>query len=114
MDKIKKYKQILKKELEYQVSIPFANAEDLSSRLVINKEETEFVVLKMGWVNHIFKHGLVFHFVIKEDKIWLYKNHTDIDIDIGTRLAQQGIPKSDIVLGFVSKMERTVEGYAMA
>ena len=112
MDKIKKYKQILKKELEYQVSIPFSNAKNLASRLIINKDETEFVVLKLGWVNQIFKHGLLFHFEIKNGKVWLYKNHTDIDI--GTRLAEQGIPKSDIVLGFVSEMERTIEGYAIA
>lgn len=112
MDKITKYKKILKEEMEYQATIPFSNAKDLETHLIINKEETEFIILKLGWVNKIFKHGLLFHFEIKGEKVWLYKNHTDIDI--GSRLADKGIPKSDIVLGFVSKMERTTEGYALS
>lgn len=111
MDIITKYKKILRAEMEYQASIPFSNA-NLKIHLVINKEETEFVLLKLGWVNKIFKHGLLFHFEIKGEKVWLYKNHTDIDI--GTRLAEKGIPKSDIVLGFVSRIERTTEGYALS
>lgn len=110
MGKIKKYKKILRQELEYQASIPFANAKDLKTHVVINKEETEFIVLKLGWVKNIFRHGLVFHFEIKGDKLWLYKNNTDIDI--GERLAAKGIPKSDIVLGFVGVYERDLEGYA--
>lgn len=112
MDKLKSYKEIIKKELSTQASIPFANASNLQHHLIINKEETQFILLKLGWMNDIFKHGLIYHFQIKDNKVWLYKNNTDIDI--GARLVKQGIPKSDIVLGFVSEYERGIEGYAQA
>ena len=79
---------------------------------IINKEETAFILVKAGWFKKEFTHGVVFHFEIKNDKVWLYQNSTDIDI--GINLVEQGIPKSDIVLAFVSKLERTSEGYALA
>lgn len=79
---------------------------------MVNKDESEFILLVMGWSKKKYKHGVVFHFEIKGDKVWLHANHTDIDI--GERLAEKGIPKSDIVLGFVSEWQRTLEGYAAA
>lgn len=112
MDKIKKYKEILKKELTYQASIKISNAPNLEHRLVVGNDETEFVIFLMGWENEIYRHGIIWHFGIENNKVYLYRNNTDIEI--GEILVEKGIPKSDIVLEFVSKYERTIEGYALA
>lgn len=112
MDKITKYKQILKKELERHATIRFANAPEIESRLLIDEGENNFLLMNVGWSNRRYHHGIVFHFEIKNEKVWLLKNNTDTDI--GTKLSELGIPKSDIVLGFVNEIERTIEGYAAA
>ena len=112
IDKIKSYKKILLDEMEYQAGLSFANAPELKRQLIVNEDRSEFILLMMGWSKKRYKHGVLFHFEIKEDKVWLHVNHTDVEI--GERLAEKGIPKSDIVLGFLSKWERTLEGYAAA
>ena len=112
MDKITRYKKILLQEMEYRASLPFSNAPDLKNHLIVNKDGTEFILLMIGWTKRKYRHGVIFHFEIKGDKVWLHVNHTDVQI--GERLAEKGIPKSDIVLGFLSKWERSLEGYAAA
>lgn len=112
MDKIEKYRKILLEEMEYQAELSFANAPELKRRLIIDRDQSEFILLMIGWSKKRYKHGVLFHFEIIGDKIWLHVNHTDVDI--GERLVKKGIPKSDIVLGFLSKLERTLEGYAAA
>ena len=112
MDRLEKYRQILKEELEYQVSIPFSNAPDTKCHLVISENKNEFIVLEMGWKDQRYRHGLVFHFEFRNEKLWIHRNNTGVDI--GEKLARKGIPKSDIVLGFIPEFERTAEGYAAA
>ncbi len=109
MEKLKKYKKILRSTLEQYASVPFSNAPNLNYHLIINPSETEFVLLKSGWVNKIFRHGIVFHFLITDEKIRLFKNNTDIEI--GQLLVEKGVLKTDIVLEFVSEFERELEGY---
>ena len=110
MDKIKKYKNILLKEMQHQAAIPFGNAPELHRHLMVGQNEDEFILILKGWQDETYRHGVIFHFQIIEDKVWLHENNTDIDI--GSKLAQLGIPKSDIILGFVSNLEKTVEGYS--
>jgi hypothetical protein len=54
----------------------------------------------------------MFHLQIKNNKIWIHEDRTDFDI--AGRLVDAGIPKSDIVLGFVEPLVRETEGFAMA
>ncbi len=110
MDKIIAYKDILLREMKYQASIRFGNASMLHRHLVVGKDNNEFVLLLKGWQDGIYRHGVIFHFEIIDNKVWLHENNTDVDI--GTKLERQGIPKSDIVLGFVSNLERSLDGYA--
>jgi len=107
MDKLKKYQTILKKELEKQAAVTFSNAPDIKFHLLINKAETEFALFKMGWIGEVHKHGIVFHFEIKEGKVYLHANSTNIEI--GDILAEKGIPKSDIVIAFLAEYERAPE-----
>ncbi|MEM6318027.1 MAG: element excision factor XisI family protein [Bacteroidota bacterium] len=110
MDKVKKYRQFLKEELEHHAAIPFPNAPAIESRVII--KDNDFLLLNIGWSKGRYFHGLIFHFEIKNGKVWLLKNNTDIEI--GQRLIEKGIPKSDIVIGFVNELERTLDGYALA
>lgn len=107
MDKIKKYATILKLEMEKQAAVPSANAPELKKHLVINETGTEFVLFSIGWWKRRFIHSVIFHFAIKNGKVILYANNTDLDLS--DQLTEKGIPKSDIVLEFVPVLERDLE-----
>lgn len=112
MEKIAQYKQIIQKELEYRQSIKIYNGPDLSRHLIINADKTEFVLLDVGWFNKRYISDLVFHIEIKNQKIWIHEDNTDIDI--ASVLVNEGIPKCDIVLGFLPNYAKELSEYAIA
>ncbi|MCB9267704.1 MAG: XisI protein [Lewinellaceae bacterium] len=57
-------------------------------------------------------HSIVFHFDIKEGKIWLQANW--IEVDVAEWLVERGVPKEDIVPGFQPPYARPYSGYAVA
>ena len=112
MDRITTYKEILRTELEERAVLINSDFPNIKFHLIHNEELTEFVLIRFGWHEYRYRHHIVFHFQIIEDKIWIHQNNTDVEI--GTILAEKGIPKSNIVFGFVGELERGVEGYAIA
>ncbi|MEM0994751.1 MAG: element excision factor XisI family protein [Bacteroidota bacterium] len=112
MDRITRYKEILKQELEKRAAIKVSYSPHVKNHLIINEEETDSMLLRFGWMGHRYRYLVVFHFQIIGDKIWLHQNN--IDVEIGEILAEKGIPKSSTVIGFVGKLERGLEGYAAA
>jgi hypothetical protein len=52
----------------------------------------------------------IFHFDIKDDKIWIQENTTDVEID--KDLEDMGISKKEIVAGFHHPSMREYSDYA--
>ena len=72
-----------------------------------------YQVIRTGWYRDVFEYNVVFHFQIKPTgKVWLLVNNTDILVT--DDLVQMGIPKSDIVIGFLSESMRPYSGFAVA
>lgn len=107
MDKIKEYKQIVEGILKKRESQTIANLPGAKGRLIIDPSKNEYVLL---WVGTSYKHGLMFHVEIKDDKVWIHEDRTDSDL--AGILSEHGIPKSNIVLGFVAPYARGTSGYA--
>ena len=55
---------------------------------------------------------VIFHFDIKDGKIWVQRNISDYDI-VGD-IEAEGVPKKDIVLAFLSPRMRPYTEYASA
>ncbi|MEZ4934662.1 MAG: element excision factor XisI family protein [Saprospiraceae bacterium] len=83
----------------------------MRAHLVIDREKDEYLLLWVGWTDIKYHHGLMFHFQIIDGKIWIHENRTDIDIV--EVLTEKGVPKSDIVLGFVAPYLREREKMAV-
>ncbi len=109
MEKLKKYAAIVKEELGRYAGMTYANAPQLKMHYVVNEEENEFVLLESGWIKYAFHHNVIFHLQVKNGRVRIFCNNTDIEI--GDRLAEKGIPKSDMVVEFVPELERG-NGYA--
>ncbi len=112
MDKITKYKQLIQKEMEYQASIRIANIPDVPSKLFIGENKQFFTLYFIGWQGKEYIHNHLFNIEIIGDKVWIHEDATDICI--ADKLVERGIAKEDIVLGYIPKYARTIEGFALA
>ncbi|MEM1328035.1 MAG: element excision factor XisI family protein [Bacteroidota bacterium] len=112
MDRVTTYKQIIHDELAERAARKVSYSEDMSNRLIVNQERTEFILIRLGWFRERYRYVTLFHIEIRENKIWLHQNNTDVVIeDILTR---KGVQADDIVVAFVHPMERAQENVALA
>ena len=109
MDKIKKYQQILRKELEYQASIPSANAPKLTNHIIIDADNRHFMIMVIGWYKKVYKHYALLHFEIRNEKILVHQNN--LDIDLNALFKENQIPDSDIVISFVALEEEAINSH---
>ncbi|MCU0347225.1 MAG: XisI protein [Saprospiraceae bacterium] len=112
MDKVKKYQDILLEYLGQQAKIKPANMPEIESFVVADKENNHFQLLQSGWQNRSFVFTVVYHFDIRNGKVWFLQNITDKDVV--DELMEMGIAREDIVLGFRHPETRPFTGFAVA
>lgn len=112
MNKTQQYADILADYiLEFEAKFKDAN-DGLTTLSIIDNERHHYQSLLYGHQDDRFLFIVQFHFDIINDQIWLQQNNTDIDL--GEELVNLGVPKSDIVLGFLSEFEREYSDYGVS
>ncbi len=71
-----------------------------------------YQLMRVGWKDLERIYYTVLHFDIKDGKIWLQHNATDIDV--GKELIEMGVAQEDIVLGLHPPYKRPYTGYGIA
>ncbi len=96
MDKITKYRDCVTKLLTSYTSDDVSDNE-VEVQLILDTERDHYQWMNVGWqeLNRIYR--CVMHFDIKDEKIWLQQNLTDLNP--AEELVEMGIPREDIVLG---------------
>lgn len=112
MDKLTQYRQILCEVIASYASIKKSLTPGIKAQTLIDKDGDHYQLLSIGWHNNRFTYMVSLHFDIINNKVWIQQNNTDILI--ADELVERGIPKSDIVLGFVPEKVRHYEGFASA
>jgi hypothetical protein len=79
--------------------------------LIVNHDQTEFWLLKIGWNKHTRIHTTIAHLEIKNDMVWIHRDETEEGI--ATELEQYGISKQQIVLAFFPPEQRRDTEYAV-
>ena len=105
-NKLKKYEKLI---IELLNTIKGENNDNL---VIIDKQTRHYQLLYVGLdsKNAYFFHVRI-HFHLREDGvICLFENRTEVEVD--TILMQEGVPKSDILIGFLPKSARQYAGYA--
>ncbi len=98
MDRIKKYKEIIDKELTTWAGHSIADMPDIEYQYFKNKADNQFILLVLGWHNDIYRHDLLVHIQIKNNQIWVQEDKTGESIS--KTLQEKGIPRTAIILGF--------------
>ncbi len=111
MDKLKKYEAAILSILNEYAKIKYANVEG-SNQLIADKENHRYQVVTIGWEGSRFVHDCPIHLDIINGKIWVQQNMTEWEL--GDMLEEMGVPKSDIVVGFLPPELRNYSKYAVA
>ena len=111
MDKINNYrsiiKQILSQHAEYTLS--YGEVETIPT---FDERSDSYLLLDVGWGKTGRVHSVPLHLRIKQDKIWVERDNTDIGI--AEELLEAGVLKEDIVLGFYRPERRKITEFAVA
>jgi XisI protein len=113
MDRLEHYRQSIKKLLkQYADSINKQPEPGVDVQLVFDTENDRYLLLDVGWQETKRIHHCIFHFDIKEGKIWVQENNTDIEVD--EELEEMGISKKELVVGFHHPSMREYSDYAIS
>jgi hypothetical protein len=115
MDKLVRYREIIKKSLENYIGLTNStldSTENVETQLLIDSKHDHYQVILVGWENRKRVYSPIFHLDIKNEKIWVQQNVSDFDLI--QEIMDEGIPQTDIVLAFQSKLLREYSGFAVA
>jgi XisI protein len=109
LEQIQTYRTLIKQLLE-QYSAYKPSYGDIEVQTVFDTEHDHYQVIAIGWNHKERVYGCSIHLDIKDGKIWIQVNNTELEI--GQDLVEMGVPKEDIVIGFQTPYMRQFSGYA--
>ncbi len=112
MDKLEKYRKLIKDLLTHYATPTSESPKDLEDQLIFDTERDHYQIMSVGWNNNKRVYFCLLHLDIKNNKIWLQENSTDYDIV--EDLIKLGVPHSDVVIGFIPADVRPYTEYAVA
>ena len=111
MDKITEYRNIIQ-DLLTEIGSHKSHSLEIETQLIFDTTRDHYQILKTGWRGYERTYGISIHIDIKDGKVWIEQNNTDLLI--AEELVEKGIPKSDIVLAFHAPYKRKYTDYAVA
>jgi ketopantoate reductase len=88
-----------------------ASSTEIETQLIFDTEGDHYQLVNIGWQKHRRIYGCIVHIDIKDDKVWIQHNGTERLV--AEELAESGIPKDHIVLGFHSPFTRQFTDFAV-
>lgn len=111
MEKVEKYrdciKQVLTKYAAYKPSYG-----EVEMQVVFDTEHNHYQVVRVGWDNKQRVYGCPIHLDIKDGKIWI--QHDGTEVGIANELIAKDVPKHDIIIGFHSPFKRQFTEFAVS
>ena len=111
MDKLTFFRKCIKNILS-QYHLDDLTEEGYDSQLIFDEERDHYLWLDLGWEDSKRIYFTVIHFDIKDDKIWLQRNMTDLDP--AKDLIEMGVEYQDIILGLQAPFKRPYTDYGVA
>lgn len=111
MAKLEQYREAIKTLLCQYASYECSYGE-IENQVIFDSEHDHYQLVRMGWEDKKRIYGCSIHLDIKDGKVWIQCNSTDIDI--AQELVNLGVDKQDIVLGFQPLYMRKYTDYAVS
>jgi len=85
---------------------------DRESQLIFDRDRDHYLWLYVGWNGSQRIYFTIVHFDIKDGKVWLQNNATDLDP--AADLVKMGVEHHDIILGLQAPHKRPYTDYGVA
>ncbi|MBW4528168.1 MAG: XisI protein [Phormidium tanganyikae FI6-MK23] len=111
MERLEKYRQVVPQLLTVQAE---SDQEQIpvECQLLFDSEHDHYQLLDVGWDRLKRVYHCYIHLDIKDGKVWIQRNMTEMDI--AAELVKKGVAKEDIVLGLHPPYKRPYTGYGVA
>lgn len=110
MADIENYRQCIQEIIRRRAAIKPALGE-VDVEIVFDTERDHYQLVHAGWHEHRRKYGCLIHMDIKNDKIWI--QHDGTEVGVANLLVEMGVPKEDIVLAFHPPYKRPYTDFAV-
>lgn len=97
MASMKRYREIVQSLIEEYATHQPSHGE-IVVKPIIDEKRGQYQVMHVGWQGKNRVHGSPIHIELIGDKVWIQYDGTSPGVAL--ELAEAGIPKEDIVLGF--------------
>ncbi|MEM9538844.1 MAG: XisI protein [Cyanobacteria bacterium P01_E01_bin.42] len=111
MDKLASYRQYIQDLLSKYHSWERPN-DTFESQLLFDEKRDHYLWLDVGWNGSTRIYDPIIHFDIKDGKIWLQQNNTDLDP--AEDLLALGVMREEIILGLHPPYKRKYTDYGVA
>ena len=111
MDQITTYREIVQSLLS-EIGSYKNHSSEIETQLLFDTTRDHYQILKTGWRGIKRTYGVSIHIDIKDGKVWIQRNATDLLI--AEMLVEKGIPKENIVLAFHAPYKRQYTEFAAA
>ncbi|MBW4675771.1 MAG: XisI protein [Desmonostoc geniculatum HA4340-LM1] len=102
------YRELVQRILKGH-SIHHSN-DDTEIQLIFDTDRDHYQVIHLGWEELRRVYGCIIHVDIKDGKIWIQRDGTEVGV--ANELVTAGVPKQDIVLGFHAPYKRKFTEFA--
>ncbi len=110
MDKVNTYRECIEKILQEHSSYKSIST-NVEAQTIFDAERNHYQLVHAGWHNGRRVYGCVLHLDIKDGKIWIQQDGTEVGV--ANELVTHGVPKKDIVLAFHSPYKRQFTEFAV-
>jgi hypothetical protein len=112
MERIEKYREIIDRLLRSRADVSQDSSSlEIECETIFDTERDRYLLLDIGWEGLKRVYNCFIHLDIKEGKIWIQRNMTEIDL--AQELVEMGVPKEDIILGLHPQYKRPLTGYGI-
>jgi hypothetical protein len=111
MAKIDNYREVVKNVIQDHARHQLAYGE-IEVQTIFDTEGDHYQLVHAGWHKKLRQYGCLIHIDIKDEKIWIQYDGTEAGA--ANELAALGVPKSDIVLAYLSSFARQHTEFAVA
>ncbi len=111
MAKVDHYRQSVQAVIERHTHHRPAYGE-VELQMIFDIERDHYQLVHAGWHKNRRKYGCLIHVDIKDEKIWI--QHDGTEVGIANEFVELGIPKADIVLAYQPPYKRPYTEFAVA
>lgn len=112
MGKRENYRACVQEVIKKLASYKTLYGDALEAQTIFDTTHDHYQLVRVGWPNNNKRiYGCVVHIDIKDEKIWIQYDGTEIGT--ANELVELGVPKEDIILAFHAPYKRPYTGFGV-